>query len=258
MLPFELLALGYFIAFSLAALGLARGRGRAGRAVAASLVMAGIITVAAAWLPLAARDWLGHVYLVAGYWVPALAAGRGDDGAFERWLVNADARWQQRLSGVPRWLAYLGELAYLLCYPFIPAAFVCVWLAGTAADVDRFWVAVLLAGFSCYVSLPWLTARPPRLLASSDSAETSVARLNATVLARVSHGQTTFPSGHVAVAVAAALSLFPVSVPLTLLFAAVAAGIGLGAATGRYHYVVDVIAGAAVGLLALLAAAAVH
>ena len=44
------------------------------------------------------------------------------------------------------------------------------------------------------------------------------------------------------------------SLLLGLVFTCIAAGIALGAATGRYHYVVDVMTGIAVGLLAPLAA----
>jgi membrane-associated phospholipid phosphatase len=34
-----------------------------------------------------------------------------------------------------------------------------------------------------------------------------------------------------------------------MVIGAIASGVGIGAVTGRYHYVVDVLAGAAVGLL---------
>jgi len=254
VLLFESLALGYFMVLAAAAWTSRGGRGRVWRAAAASLLMASIVALAAARLPMTVRAWLGHLYLATGYWIPALAARGGHYGRFERWLVSADAAWQHRLVLVPRWLAHIGELAYLLCYPFVPAAFASIWLAGTVADIDRFWVAVLIAGFSCYVSLPWLAARPPRLLPPDGPAQETVARLNAAILARVSHGLITFPSGHVAVSAAAALSLLPVSPLLGLVFTCIAAGIALGAATGRYHYVVDVMTGIAVGLLAPLAA----
>jgi hypothetical protein len=248
----ESLALGYFLAFAVAAS--AMGWKSGGRATAASLLMVAVVAAAAVLLPLAPRFWMGHVYLVAGYWIPPLVSRRDDGGTFERWLAAADVRWQHLVDRAPRWLAHTGELSYLLCYPFVPAAFACVWFLGTIADFERFWGAVLIAGFACYVSLPWLTARPPRLLPLDRRVSAGVARLNTAVLARASHGLTTFPSGHVAVSVAAALSLVPVYVPLALAFMCISAGIAFGAAIGRYHYVIDVLAGAAVGLLALLIA----
>jgi hypothetical protein len=255
---FESLAVVYFAALAVAlSIGYARGRRGWMAAAAAAAVTASAVTLAAVTLPVTARLWVAHLYLVTAYWLPALAEPREDDGAFERWLVNADVRWPQRLVRVPRWLALAGELAYLLCYPFVPAAFAVVWLAGTIDDADRFWTAVLLAGFSCYGSLPWLTARPPRLLSARGREPGRVAGVNAAILARLSHGRTTFPSGHVAVSIAAALSVLSVSIPGALVFTAIAAGIALGAATGRYHYVIDVVTGIAAGLLALLVAALV-
>ena len=70
------------------------------------------------------------------------------------------------------------------------------------------------------------------------------------MLDRLSHQLNTFPSGHVAVSVAAALGVSAVSLPAGIAIGASALGVGVGAITGRYHYVVDVVAGAAVGVLA--------
>src|SRR5688572_25208176 len=126
MLLFEFLALGYFLVFTVAPWATHVGRRRAWRASAGSLLMALIVAMAAARLPLTVRAWLGHLYLVSGYWIPALAAEHGDGGAFEQWLASADAAWQRRLARVPRWLTRAGELAYLFCYPIVPLAFASV------------------------------------------------------------------------------------------------------------------------------------
>jgi hypothetical protein len=244
---FELFALGYFVLQPLAAALAPRGRGR-WRAMLAGAAMA-VVVLLAARLPLVARAWLGHLYLATAYWVPALAAQRGYASRFERWLVASDRRWQARLKALPRPLVHAGEAAYLFCYPFVPAAFLVVLLQGTPADVDRFWLAVLPAGGVCYVGLPWLVARPPRLLPGSVAVMRGLPRLNAIVLSRVSHNLTTFPSGHVAVSVAATCAVAPVSPLAAALLGIVAAGIALGAAAGRYHYVVDVMGGVGVGLM---------
>ena len=75
------------------------------------------------------------------------------------------------------------------------------------------------------------------------------------LLRRVSHELNTFPSGHVAVATAVALTVFPVSRAAGGVFLILAIGIAAGAAVGRYHYRVDVIAGALVGIAAALISA---
>ena len=77
-----------------------------------------------------------------------------------------------------------------------------------------------------------------------------VGRLNALVLARVSHRWTTFPSGHVAVAWGAAIALLRVWPAAGGVVAVVALGVTVGAAAGRYHYVIDVLLGLVVAAIA--------
>ena len=76
--------------------------------------------------------------------------------------------------------------------------------------------------------------------------------MNERVLARVSHGLNTFPSGHVAVSLAAALQVVPISRPAGVMLLAVATAIATGAIVGRYHYAADVLLGAAIGIGASL------
>jgi len=147
------------------------------------------------------------------------------------------------------------EIAYLLCYPLVPAAFAVVFVLGTRSDITRFWIAVLLAGYACYGSLPWTAARPPRLISAPDPI--FFARANAAVLGRVSHNMNTFPSGHVAVSLAAALVVCSVSAAWGAGFLVVAGAVAVAAVRGRYHYLVDVLVGAGVGLGAFATAAAV-
>lgn len=255
MFPFERLAFVYLIVLPGAALltGGARRRG-AWRAMTAGTALAAAIAIAPRVVPPAIRLWLGQLYLVAGYWIPAMATGDTLGTPFEQWLQASDARWRRRLPAAPAWLVHVGEVAYLCCYPLVPAAFLVIWIAGTPLDVNRFWLAVLLSGFTCYGSLPWLAARPPRLLPGALVRGHPIARLNIGLLSRVSHNLTTFPSGHVAVSVAAALCVATVSPVTGLTIALVAAAIAIGAVTGGYHYVIDVAAGAAVGALSAFAA----
>jgi protein-L-isoaspartate(D-aspartate) O-methyltransferase len=255
MLTFELLALVYFLLLPAAALLTSRaGRRPIWRAMAAAATLLVVIVVATRVLSPAARAWLGHLYLVAGYWIPGLLAPAAHDTRFESWLGAIDTRWQSRLSGIPAWLVHAGEVGYLLCYPAVPAAFLLVWWSGVELDVNRFWLAVLLAGFTCYGSLPWLVARPPRLLPGAGACAHPVARVNAALLSRASHKLTTFPSGHVAVSVAAALCVATLSYPAGLAFVLVAAAIAIGAVTGRYHYVVDVATGLLIGAVSVFVA----
>lgn len=248
MWPFELFSSLWFSALAVAAIAMRR-RAHARTALVSATAVVMLILLASRLAPATARAWAGHLYLVAAYWIPALLATGAPGSWFEDWLVRSDARWRPYMSGFPAWLAQACEVAYLLCYPLVPIAFLIVWTSGDARDVNRFWMTVLGAGFLCYGALPWLVSRPPRLTAGSGVAPRGVARVNTLVLDRVSHQLNTFPSGHVAVSVASAVSVWTISPAAGVVVGAIALGVAIGAVTGRYHYVVDVIAGAAVGVL---------
>lgn len=255
MLRFEGLAIAYFTALACAAPFLKPRDPNTWRAALSSAAVALAILAIAGMGPFTARLWLGHAYLVAGYWIPALLVGGVTPGAFEAWLVRTDAWWRRWSVPLPRAAVHLFELSYLLCYVLVPAAFVAVWRSGTQVEADRFWTAVLVAGFSCYGTLPWLVARPPRVIDASDAARTLAVRgVNVFVLSRVSHGHNTFPSGHVAVSIAAALGALTVSPAAGEVMLALAGAIAVGAAAGRYHYAIDVLLGIAIGGAAALIA----
>jgi hypothetical protein len=252
MKSFELLAVFYFAGLGLAALAAGASWRRRAAVMALCAGMAAVIAAISRSGELV-RPWAPHAYLVAGYWIPALLtpASLMSGTRFERWLVGSDRRWRRLLPDVPAPFDHLTELAYLLCYPLVPFSFVVVYSMGSAPDVDRFWVAVLAAGFACYATLPWLLSRPPRLLAGAGDSH-DLRAVNAFVLGRVSHQLNTFPSGHVAVSLAAAGAVWPVWPLAGLAVALIATAVAIGAAAGRYHYVADVLFGAAVGATALV------
>jgi membrane-associated phospholipid phosphatase len=189
------------------------------------------------------------------YWLPAQLVTRVPH-RFEAWLRRTEAEAARLVSPVARRVRMRGhgfaELAYLCCYPLVPAAFLVVDLNGSTRDIDRFWTSVLAAGYVCYISLPWLVSRPPRALEAVPLEPSRLRRMNVDVLDRFSHGWNTFPSGHVAVAFAAALTVVQVAPYAGVVFVIVAGGIAIGSVSGRYHYTVDAIAGLAVGLVSAI------
>jgi hypothetical protein len=236
------------IAYLVGAVNLALSR-RLWRAL--SWAAAGLaLVVSVPLIPIAVRVWFPMVYLIFGYWLPALFVPMPLDPHFERWLVTADRKLLAGREGrrVPRSLVPLLELAYLLCYPMVPAGLAFTIARGNVHDIERFWTTVLLAGFACYATLPWTASRPPRI--ARDELASGVAAVNAYVLGRASHQLTTFPSGHAAVATAVALSVWSISSVAGLGFAIVAAAVAVAAVTGRYHFLIDVVAGVPVGVVA--------
>jgi membrane-associated phospholipid phosphatase len=252
MAPFEWLAAIYFagIAAVTPVAGVSRRRRAAVSAVAALVALA-IAAIARSGLD-TWRAWLPVVYLVAGYWMPALLTRPPSSATrFERWLAGTDARLRPRVPPLSPALVPATELAYFFCYPLVPASFLVVWIGGAPSDVARFWVAVLSGGYACYASLPWLLSRPPRLVTAHTSPARRISAMNAFVLGRVSHRLNTFPSGHVAVSFAAAGGVWPVSPEASIAVAVIAAAVAAGAVAGRYHYVVDVLLGFVVAAAAL-------
>lgn len=203
------------------------------------------------------------VYLLAGYWLPALLV-REPDTRFEQRLLSIDrtlfgadglARFERR---APRLLIESLELAYLLCYAVVPAGFACLALAGhDAAVIDRFWSIVLLAAFVCYGLLPWMPTRAPRAIdPPRGTMRSSIRQLNLAVLNRASVQWNTFPSGHTAASAATALAVGSYMPLAGIMLGIVALSIAAGSVVGRYHYAADALAGAAVAILAFMAIAA--
>jgi len=250
--PFERFVVTYLVFFAVAALFANVDRRRQLRTSLTALLCAAIVYGASRTLPVTARLWLPFLYITLGYWIPVPLVPSRRGHAFERWLVRSDESLRGFAGALPRWLAHIVEFGYLTCFPLIPISFAVTWIAGTNEDVARFWTAVLIAGYGCYVTLPWLVSRPPRLLegAPAPAEPSRVSRANVFVLGRVSHNLNTFPSGHVAVTMAAAISAGAVSPVGGLVLGLFATGVAVGAVVGRYHYVIDVLIGVALGVVA--------
>jgi membrane-associated phospholipid phosphatase len=147
-------------------------------------------------------------------------------------------------------LVELFELAYLFCYPLVPAGLASLYIAGLNGEADRFWTAVLVAAFGSYGTLPWFSTRPPRTTEEAPLRSCSRVRLlNLRVLDRASIHLNTFPSGHAAAALATALAV-GARLPLAgLVCGLIAFGIMAGSVLGRYHYAADALSGAILALI---------
>ena len=204
------------------------------------------------------------VYLLIGYWLPALLVGHPNSRA-EQYLLRFDRRLfgsaglSSFVERTPRLVLEYFELAYLFCYAVVPIGFAWLVLAGFGGEADMFWSTVLLASFGCYGVLPWLPTRAPRVLEGPPPCERALIRkLNLYVLGRASVQWNTFPSGHTAASLATALVVAAYMPMAGVVLGLVAVSIAIGSVVGRYHYGADALAGAVVAIAAFLTASAVH
>jgi len=205
----------------------------------------------------AVRNWAPLAYVLALYWMPAHLVLPIDARAQSR-LTAFDDRWAFHLvaavARAPRWIVESLELAYLLCYPLLPAGFVVLaMLTSDDRAVDQYWTAVVLGAALSYGWLPWIRTQPPRHLeAAIPGPSSAIRRLNDFVLHNASVQLNTFPSGHVATATAASLAVVAASAGAGALFCVMLVLIAAACVVRRYHFLADVVAGGVVGVVAFL------
>ena len=201
----EWITVAYF-AYLAGAAAVVQGLGRQQRRRAISMAIAVVIAV----LTVAAfgaramlwRDWLPLVYILIGYWLPALLV-TSTNQAFERRLLTLDRRWlglenETPLSErAPRPVIELLELAYLCCYPMVPIGIAsCVRAAGLREESTGFDRGVP----AVFVLRRAAPTRPPRAIEGAPMRSSGPSGVNLRVLGLASTQLNTFPSGHVAAA----------------------------------------------------------
>ena len=249
----EWLALGYFSYLVVAAWIRTLPRGRGMQVMGGSLIMCAGVWIGARTGSAASRDWAPLIYVLVGYYLPERLFVRPMP-RIERWLMT----WDRALLGDPvtRFADWPGlvrgylDVVYLFCFALIPAGFATLVLTGHASLADRYWTTVLGAEFSAFATLAIVQTRPPWALdREADVPDRGIRRVSAALVRRATIGANTFPSGHTAGSLAIALVLLPVVPWAGLAFLLAAASIAVGCVAGRYHYVVDAVAGVAVAIV---------
>jgi membrane-associated phospholipid phosphatase len=242
---YEWLTFAYFLFFAV----LACMRPLAARRRAA-IIGAGVVGIAAiaGLRSTIVRDWLPLVFIPLAYFQTGQFVLPLHE-KFQAWLESIDRRC---VFALPPSVMFVVELAYLFCYPLVPAGIATLYLVGQGGFADEFWNVVLPPAYCCYATFPFVQTLPPRAiedLVPWQPERTRMRSVNLFVLDHVSIHANTFPSGHVAASLAVALVLLNHALGVGLLFLAVAICIAAGAFFGRYHYSVDVIIGAALAVL---------
>ena len=219
------------------------------------LVVAAITYVRAvpSWL----RAWAPLLLLLFLYSeMPAIIAAAGHAQLLDTRVIA----WEAALFGgqpAVLWAAAwpstlfseLVHLAYLLYYPVIFVVPALLYLRGRREEFHLA-VAILLATFiTCFLSYAAFPVAGPRYLWASAAPDGPFRRLALFLLESRSSQGTAFPSSHVAVATTQAVLAVAFFGRRALWVAIVAVGIAAGAIYGGFHYVVDVAAGALLGIV---------
>ena len=198
------------------------------------------------------RDWAPLLYVLAGYYASGLLFVRPSE-RLEAWLIGWDRRWlgdpTTRFDLWPRWLLAYLDVVYMGCFLLLPAGFAVLHWNGYDLLADRYWTMVLGAEFGAFAPLAFVETRPPWAVErAAGAADLTVRRTAERFVRHLTIGVNTFPSGHVAGSLAVAFAVMGAVPRLGVGLLALAVSIALACIVGRYHYIVDVIAGAALGV----------
>jgi membrane-associated phospholipid phosphatase len=147
------------------------------------------------------------------------------------------------------WLMHVCYGAYYFVVAGIPIYF---WLRKSAAAYARVAFHIALAFYTCYLIFGLYPVAGPRYffgVASGGGADVLPARLVHNLLEGGSAYGTAFPSSHVAATWAAVLASWRDAPRLSLAVGPVAVGLALGTVYGQFHYALDAIAGAVLGIV---------
>ncbi len=155
------------------------------------------------------------------------------------------------------------DLSYLLVYAIPPVALAILYRCRQRSGVDQFLFTLLLGTLITYALLPFFPSAPPRTVFPGQdlpNVHTVLRRFNVWILDRYDIQTSVFPSGHVTAAFSAALGML-LAFPQRKRFGAgllvLAIAIALTTVYGRYHYLVDGVAGLLIAIAAGCISAAV-
>jgi membrane-associated phospholipid phosphatase len=213
-----------------------------------SLGLAATIHTVASAAPPLVRDWTPFLYVAVAYYLTGRLFVKPSE-TLEAWLLG----WDRQLLGDPTtrfahwpgWLVAYLDIVYMSCFLLLPGGFAILAATGHSTQANHYWTMVLAADLGAFAPLSVFQTRPPWMLEQPPAlADTAVHRLASYMVRNATIGVNTFPSGHVAVSVAAAVAVLG-SLPLIGgVLLALAASVSVACIVGRYHYVIDVLAGA--------------
>jgi membrane-associated phospholipid phosphatase len=247
----ERIALAYFVYLGIVCWVRPIGIARRLR-VSSVAVVGGVAVWRIASAPLGLRLWAPLAYILVGYYASAYLFV-APSVALERWLLAWDRRLlhdpSTRFAGWPRPVLAALEIIYMGCFILIGAGLIVMVANGHAACADHYWTLVVGAELGSFAPLAFFQTRPPWALERKPVlADRVVHELADRMIRHFTIHVNTFPSGHVAGSLAVALAVMAAMPWTGGLLLVLAAAIAVATVVGRYHYVVDAVAGAALTL----------
>lgn len=234
---------------------------------AVNLTLRGVLLYASSGrAPESLRDWLPAPLILLAYkemgW---LAQPHADIVRETNWvqydrLFLNDWGIKTLLESAGPIVPGLLELCYLLVYAMIPFAIALATIY--ARDrVEQLTFPLLITCLVTYGLFPFFPSEPPRTVFPTDlvpTYQTVFRQLNWYICGGYGIHTSVFPSGHVSSAIAATFGVYrlmPERRWAWATLAVVTTGIFIATIYGRYHYLVDSVAGALVALAVLAATA---
>src|SRR6185312_11661683 len=132
----------------------------------------------------------------------------------------------------------------------VPAGFAILAARGRSDLADHYWTIVMAAEFGAFAPLALIQTRPPWLVERKPVlADRAVHRAAAQMVEHLTIRANTFPSGHVAGSLAVAFAVIDTMPLIGAALLLLAASISVATVVGRYHYVIDGVAGAALAVV---------
>lgn len=208
------------------------------------------------------RDWLPAPLILLAYkemgWLaqPHTSIERETGWVYWDRLLLQDWGLKALLEAAGPAIPGLLELCYLLVYAMIPVSIALATIY--ARDrVEELTLPLLVTCLVTYGLFPYFPSEPPRTVFPTDlvpTYQTVFRQINWYICGGYGIHTSVFPSGHVSSAIAASVGVYRLMperrwawVTLSL----VSAGIFAATIYGRYHYVVDSLAGAGVAVVVL-------
>lgn len=213
-------------------------------------------------LPTAVRDWtpliLGPLLYVELRWSIPGAGRPHADALIAMWESHAFPSNPSRTLALT-WrstaLSELLHLSYVSYYALMYVPPTLLWLRRRRGEYGATVLALVVVYTLCFTCYTLLPVDGPRFLNGPSDAPAGPVR--AFVIALLETGSsrgTAFPSSHVAASLVAAACALRFQRPLGIVIAILALGLSVGAVYGGYHYAVDVVAGVATAVVAVVIA----